>query len=547
MTILKAHPVISVKLVASSLFINILALSSSIFVINVLNRYVTHGVNSTLYTLAAGTLMWVIFEWLFRAARRRLIIQIAANEEKVNSEKAFGALLSVKHSVLSQIPPGLQQETVRNVDQILDAFSTTSVASVLDAPFALVFIAAIALLSPPLALLASGIIILGLMASWIYQKLSDERQQKLSHAYAIRAGLMSSGVKDAETLRSFNLKKLFAEKWQLIIDGVLKERGKLDALRDSNQALISLLQGVMTVSVISLGATLVVSGDLSVGALIGANILASRSLSPLMRLVRFADTYSKAKLAKKRLNDFAALAMEGGKGVELQNYSGSLSLEDIALAYKGQRVPLFESLSLSLLPGQKLIVTGPNGAGKTSFARLLIGLVESSRGQLKVGDVDLRQLNLTWWREQLMYIPQEPSFIPGTIFENLQSVKSDIEIKKLNQAILLSGLRKWIDGLADGLNTRLSDSDSLPLGIKKRFSLARALLMDGPLVIADEPLEGLDDEGKQLFLQVISQLHEAGKTLIICSNDPLLFKGANFQLDLSAKPKPQLRSVPHAA
>ena len=547
MTILKAHPVISVKLVASSLFINILALSSSIFVINVLNRYVTHGVNSTLYTLAAGTLMWVIFEWLFRAARRRLIIQIAANEEKVNSEKAFGALLSVKHSVLSQIPPGLQQETVRNVDQILDAFSTTSVASVLDAPFALVFIAAIALLSPPLALLASGIIILGLMASWIYQKLSDERQQKLSHAYAIRAGLMSSGVKDAETLRSFNLKKLLAEKWQVIIDGVLKERGKLDALRDSNQALISLLQGVMTVSVISLGATLVVSGDLSVGALIGANILASRSLSPLMRLVRFADTYSKAKLAKKRLNDFSALAMEGGKGVELQNYSGSLSLEDVALAYKGQKVPLFESLSLSLRPGQKLIVTGPNGAGKTSFARLLIGLVESSRGQLKVGGVDLRQLNLTWWREQLMYIPQEPSFISGTILENLQSVKSDIENDKLNQAIVLSGLRKWIDGLADGLNTRLTDSDSLPLGIKKRFSLARALLMDGPLVIADEPLEGLDDEGKQLFLQVISQLHEAGKTLIICSNDSLLFKGANFQLDLSAKPKPQLRSVPHAA
>jgi len=491
--------------------------------------------------------MWVIFEWLFRAARRRLIIQIAANEEKVNSEKAFGALLSVKHDVLSQIPPGLQQETVRNVDQIRDALSTTSVASVLDAPFALVFIAAIALLSPPLAILASGIIFFGLIASWVYQKLSDKRQQKLSHAYAIRAGLMSSGVKDAETLRSFNLKKLLAEKWQVIIDGVLKERGKLDALRDSNQALISLLQGVMTVSVISLGATLVVSGDLSVGALIGANILASRSLSPLMRLVRFADTYSKAKLAKKRLNDFSALAMEGGKGVELQNYSGSLSLEDVALAYKGQKVPLFESLSLSLRPGQKLIVTGPNGAGKTSFARLLIGLVESSRGQLKVGGVDLRQLNLTWWREQLMYIPQEPSFISGTILENLQSVKSDIENDKLNQAIVLSGLRKWIDGLADGLNTRLTDSDSLPLGIKKRFSLARALLMDGPLVIADEPLEGLDDEGKQLFLQVISQLHEAGKTLIICSNDSLLFKGANFQLDLSAKPKPQLRSVPHAA
>jgi len=164
-----------------------------------------------------------------------------------------------------------------------------------------------------------------------------------------------------------------------------------------------------------------------------------------------------------------------------------------------------------------------------------------------VGNVDLRQLNLTWWREQLMYIPQEPSFISGTILENLQSVKSDIENDKLNQAIVLSGLRKWIDGLADGLNTRLTDSDSLPLGIKKRFSLARALLMDGPLVIADEPLEGLDDEGKQLFLQVISQLHEAGKTLIICSNDSLLFKGANFQLDLSAKPKPQLRSVPHAA
>jgi ATP-binding cassette subfamily C protein LapB len=536
-----ANKQLASQLLASSFFINLLALSSSLFVIHVLNRYVSHGVEATLASLAAGVLIAIGFEWAFRDVRRRLIFQMNAHADEHLALEGFATLSQGRTAVLDRIPAGLRSETVRGVDAIHAAFAPQNVAALMDLPFALLFVVAVALLSPQLALVASALIGVGLLLTWRTQTRTQEPQAMMQRALADRTGLLSASLRDGDTLRAFNGSAALRTLWERTTGLIQQYRNHLHQLRDTSQARISMLQGIMTVGVISLGAMQVVAGELSVGALIGANILAARALSPVMRVAQLGETFAQAKQALQKLSEFSALPKESEDGASLRSYQGNLVFEDVALAFPGQKIPLFESLGFSLKAGDVLAVVGANGSGKTTLARLMLGLLEPARGQIRMDGVDLRQLNLSWWRKQVVYLPQEPGFLPMTLLENLQAANPEATEEQINQAIRDAGLRSWLDSTPDGLQTRLQDAHALAVGIRRRIALARALLTQGQLVVADEPTEGLDGEGRSLVMNVLESLHKQGKTLVICSHDPNFLRGANYLLDLSQKPVPRLQ------
>ncbi len=530
------------SLLASSFFINLLALASSLFVIHVLNRYVSHGVEATLASLAAGVLIAIGFEWGFRDVRRRLILVLNQQADTELAQQGFGVLAQGKLAVLERIPLGQRSETVRSVDAVHAAYAPQNIAAMLDLPFALLFVFAVALLSPRLALVASVLILLGLGFTWLTQARAQEPQKLMSRALADRAGLLSVGLREADTIRAFNGSAAMRGLWLRTTQLIQVHRDRLALLRDGGQARISTLQGLMTVAVISLGAMQVVEGELTVGALIGANILATRALSPVMRVAQLGEAFAQAKQALGRLKEFSAIPKDAMEGAALRGYGGSLVVEDVALAFPGQKLPLFESLSLSLQPGEVLAVVGPNGSGKSTLARLLVGLLEPARGQIRADGVDLRQLDPAWWRRQVMYLPQEPGFLPMTVLENLQAANPEATEEQINQAIRDAGLRAWLDTTPDGLRTRLQDTQTLAVGVRRRIALARALVTQGPLVIVDEPTEGLDAEGRAQMINVLEGLHRQGKTLVICSHDPSFLRGANYLLDLSYKPVPRVQA-----
>ena len=302
-------------------------------------------------------------------------------------------------------------------------------------------------------------------------------------------------------------------------------------------------QGLMSVAVIATGAVLVVQGRMDVGSMIGANILAARALGPLIKLAQMSDSFVKARQALALLHEFSKIPRERTEGSALGEYSGALEFQDLGFAHPGQRTPLFESMSLKLQPKALLVFAGSNGAGKTTLARLIVGLLEPTRGKILADGVDLAQIVPEWWRKQIVYLPQEPGFLNATIRDNLLAGNPDLDDGALNDLAQAAGLKSFIDQSPEGFDTLLTaNGANLSLGVRRRLALARALATDGMLVVIDEPTEGLDTEGAQLVIETINKLAKRGRTIVVFSHNPQIIAAAPQYVDLNSKPVPKLVS-----
>ena len=195
-----------------------------------------------------------------------------------------------------------------------------------------------------------------------------------------------------------------------------------------------------------------------------------------------------------------------------------------------------------------MVLTGRNGTGKTTLSRLMAGLLEPTRGQILIDGVDLRQVVLSWWRRQILYLPQEPTFLDGTIRDNLMCVNPDLDEDGLNRVVREADLGRFIDESPQGLETELVENGrTLAVGVRRRLALARALATDGMLAVFDDPTEGLDEEGRAAVYTAMRTLSSRGRTMIVATNDSHIMRGARLVLDLNAKPIPRLLSVPVAS
>ena len=527
------------KMLIASLFVNLLALATPIYVIQVLQRYIAYGVISTLITLFFGIIFIVIFEFFFKNIRHRMARQYELGNVTY-ANQVLNKLVTIKTQVY-EVSKKFRNDVINHhLSNIQNTFSATNIVSMLDVPFTLIFLLAIFLIHYQLGLIT--LFFLGL--PFLVNKVLNERVHKLSQQSVLDNNntfrLFENVLTRNSTIKYFNILKFISNSWNLIANKIANTRENLETEKNLVSSFSGLIASLLTIFIIGWGATLAVDGQISVGALIGANILAARALMPVNRLVILQDQISRMENSYNELNKFSSYASDKSEGREIQDLKGKIVLEDAFFQYPEQKNPIFESLNLTVSPGELAVIVGNNGSGKSTLIKSLSRILEFTRGRFFLDDIEVGQLAEKWYRRNLIYSPQEPKFVDGTIKDNLigeTKIEQDQFIKILTDTNLIN----FINSDKNGVNKILDSSDDqLPLGIKKRMALARGMINNGKVVFLDEPTEGLDNEAKKSVNKIIKNFKNEKRSIIIATNDQSIIDISDILIDLNSKPKPQV-------
>ncbi|NVK32787.1 MAG: ATP-binding cassette domain-containing protein [Gammaproteobacteria bacterium] len=523
-----------------TLVINVLALTSSLYSIQVLNRYVALGIDSTLLTLTVGALIALVMEWMARSARFGVLQWLCSRADAQLADAAYTAISKIRYSALLATPAETRNESLRSLHNVQATYSAQNLASVIDAPFSVVFLSLLFLLSPTVGWAVIIVMALVLVSAITVYARVEQPSKDMSQASVKWSAVQSVLANHPEMVRAFNASKTFYQNWSSHLFGLLKHRQAMGEVQNRGAGITQSATTLMTIVVYAVGAREVVAGRLDVGSLIGINIFASRALASVTRVVNLVEPVKRGERSLEMLGQLAKLYQPKEKGLSLSQWFGNLRFDDLAFAYPKQPAPILESFNLAIEKGQVAVFTGDNGAGKTTLAKMITGLVDPTRGRIRIDGLDLRQVDEAWWPSQMMYVPQEPCFFDGSIRDNLMldRVLEDDELLEICNKV---GLQRFLANTTDGLNTAIQNGGAqLPVGIRRRLALARALVVDGQLVVLDEPTEGLDAEGCQSVATVLNELVKQQKTIMVMSNDAFIVRAANVRIDLNQKPVPAI-------
>ncbi len=540
---LVAQPGRVVEVLVASLMIHLLSLGTSIYVIQVLNRYVSNGVDSTLMTLTAGVLLAIVMEWVIRRLRFRMMDGFTAHPDAQLAGRGFFQLTGARGGPLMRLGEGGRREAMMAILTLQQSLGRENLVALIDFPFALLFVVALFSLNVQVGVVALLALFLVLLASMLVQWLLKTPLRTQSQLAREQNQWLQSVLRAIEEIRVFNAQGMLRRLWGERQTRWNRERDRVASRQDLLRLVIQTGSALLSVAVVVQGAVLVVNGEMNVGAMIGANILSARALAIISRFAQLGAAMEQGAGAASNLEKMMSLPLESMEGTALNSFSGNLELNDCAFAHPGANAPLFESLSLRLIPGSLVVVAGENGAGKTTLARLLTGYLEPVRGKLLADGLEFRQMAASWWRRQLIYFPQEPVFFEGSLLENITVNRPDVPLDRLNRMIDAAGLRRFVNESPDGLHPPLEGGGGyLSLGLRRRIALARGLVGDGRVAVFDDPLEGLDAQGIASVMTLLAALKNDGRTVIVMTHDVAPFQDlADAFLDLNIKPKPLLR------
>tara|TARA_Y100000590_G_scaffold429780_1_gene542688 strand:- start:2101 stop:3747 length:1647 start_codon:yes stop_codon:yes gene_type:complete len=535
--IIVSKRVLFIKILAASLLVNILALATPIYVIQVLQRYVAYGVTSTLITLMVGIFFVVIFEFFFRNIRHRMAREYEMNNV-ILANNVLNKFVMIKSHIFETSSKFRNDIINKHLVNIQNIFTGTTIIALIDVPFSFIFLLALFLIHFQLGLICLLFLAIPFLINAIYKKrihtLSMQNTIINTNLYRIYDNVITRNL----TIKYFKLLKSITNSWNLIANSLASNKENFESEKNVLNSFAYGTGALMTIFIIGWGATLAVDGQISVGALIGANILAARALAPINRYVQIQDGLSMASQSSKEIENYFKISSELSTGSEIPNLKGNFKLIDLQFQYPSTKNPLFESLNHEIIPGQVVSISGYNGSGKSTLIKVLSGVLELSRGSILLDETHINQLSVQWYRDNLIYSPQEPKFVDGTLRENIFGSNN------IDNTILLNILKKtdlfdYVNNHEQGINMILENrGENLPIGIRKRISLARGIANDGLLVCLDEPTEGLDKKGRDAVLNMVKEFKKKNKTVVIATNEQSIIDISDSLIDLSSKPRP---------
>lgn len=507
-------------ILAAAVLINLFALAMPLFTMNVYDRVVPNFGVETLWMLAGGVLLVLALDYILRLLRGYFIDLAGARiDVKLSAmimERVLGMRLADKPASV-----GSFAATLRSFESIRDFIASATVTALIDLPFALLFVLVVAWIAWPLVLLP----ILGASAVLVYSYIVQYKMLELSEstfrAAAQRNATLVESLTGLESLKAHGGEGPMQEKWEKSAAFLARVSSRLRLLSSTAVNGTATLQQFVNLATIVAGVYLIHAGMLTMGGLIACTMLMGRAMAPLAQIVALLMQYQNARLALQSLDQTMVRPGERGADtayVHRPEIRGEIEFREVSFAYGEQGEPALKNVSFRIRPGEHVVVIGRVGSGKTTLQKLMLGLYVPTEGAVLVDGVDLRQLDPADLRRNMGYVEQDAMLFYGSLRDNITLGAPYADDRTLIEAAEVAGLTEFINRHPQGFDMPIGErGDSLSGGQRQSVAIARALLLDPPVLLLDEPTSSMDFSTESQFKERLRRYAEH-KTLVIVTH-----------------------------
>ena len=516
---------IYVQVMIAAMVSNFLSLSTSLFTMTVYDRIIPNGAFESLIALSIGVVIALGFDFLIKSLRARFIDIASKRADLEISRRLFEKILTLSPAEQRQ-KTGAMAGTIREFESLKEFFNSSTLVIIIDLPFVFFFIYVIYLIAGPLAyvpLLAVPLVILvGLGLQPFLARITKGSVQSGMDKQAVLVETLNG----LETVAATGSGRLMKKRYEDALNNQSDSGNKIRALSMFIVNFAGSVQQYAQIGLIFFGVYLIVAGTITQGALIGAVILAGRTMSPLSQLANTLARMNGALTAYRNLgrligNKFSKMSVTSS--ISRPAFDGEIEFKNVSFKFEGSDQPLIKNLSFKIPPGQKIALVGKMGSGKSTFSRLVAGIYEPSEGSVLIDGVDVRQIDQADIRKNIGIMLQDSWLFSGTIRENIQMGFNEYDDEHLLNICKISGVDDFIGSHPKGYELQVMERGlGLSGGQKQTINLARSLLHDPQILLLDEPTSSMDQSSETT---VVSALQQAcrGKTMIIVTHrNPIL-------------------------
>ena len=509
---------------AAAIFANLLAVASSLFVMQVYDRVVPTSNFSTLWVLTTGVVVAILAELLLRTLRAHLLEATGKTLDHKLSSRLFEQVMSVR---LSAKPgsTGAFASQVKEFETVREFFTASTVAAISDAPFIIFFIVIIALLGGPVAIAPLLGVIIMLVPAFMLQKRMGQLSRANLREGAIKHGLLLETVDNLEGLKAARGEGRNLRLWEML-NAQLADTGLASRNLSSAIATVgSSVQQLTYVLAVVIGVYQIGAGNMTMGALVACSLLVSRAVSPTAQFTGIMSRWQHVKVALEGLDQLMSSPTErqsGRKFTRKPKLHGHYQLQNVEVRLGPDGPPVLNIQKLDIRPGEKVALVGGNGAGKSTLLRVLSGLGDVTSGDVLLDDVSLLQIEPSDRRHAIGFLPQDAVLFHGSLRDNLTLDGGRHSDADLFDALDAVGLGRFVRAHPHGLDLQLSGRGSVSGGQRQAIALARLILQDPHIVLMDEPTAAYDQTNESNLIDFLSQWLE-GRTVVVATHRRSVF------------------------
>lgn len=498
---------------AVSFFINLLVLPVSLYSLQVLDRVMATGSMSTLFWL---TLIMIV---LFAASGalqylRSMMLQRVGDW---GHEKISLAVLPITLHAATVNAKGNAQ-ALRDANSLKQFLNGAAITTLMDAPWTVLYLAVLFMVHSVLGFLVTGGVIALFVLAWLNESLMRLPLKQSGTHQLKNYQDIEFATRNADVIEAMGMRQTLIARWQGLQTKVNELQGQAAGRSAVIQGVTKFVRLTLQILVTGVAAWLAIRGEVTVGAIIAASILASRALAPFEAAIGSWKALTEARGAYGRLQH-ALQAEIRQEGMALPAPQGAVAVENLYYVAASNQPPILRQVSFQLAPGECLGVIGHSGSGKSTLARLIAGIIRPASGIVRLDNANV----YTWPREEFGkftgYLPQDVELFGGTVKDNIARLQTDAAAEDIVDAAQMANAHDLILRLPQGYETDIGPNGAnLSAGQRQRIGLARAFFGNPRLLILDEPDASLDDTGKAALVEALKHAKQQGMTVILITH-----------------------------